>query len=339
MSTSLLFAFTNALLYAANPKSVWHYKRRHGRLPNVAHPQSYSERMLWRKLVDHNPLFVEFTDKLACKDYCQRLCPDLAVPKTLWVGNDADDIPASVLEGDVFVKANHGYNFNYSIRQGQVDRAELKRTTGRWLAAVHGRRQHQWAYSHVKPRLFVEESIGDATGDLIEINIRASNGRAILGSVIGHNKTPEQWSVYLDTAGNPMPAPGDADDSPPKQLPSNLSVMDPYRKALSFASALSAGVDYARFDFMWNGTHLYAGEITVYPSAGVHELANTRVRELILRGWDLRSAWFLRTRQRGPKRLYAAALAGQLSESPRSERAVADSATDAAGGLRRRPAP
>ena len=309
----LVFAFANVVLYTANPYPIWRYLRRHRRLPNVAHPRSYPERMLWRKIVDHNPLFVEFTDKLACKEYCKRICPDLAVPGTLWVGDDADEIPAEVLAGDVFVKTSHGYNFNYCVREGQVDRVDLKRTTDRWLHAVHGRKHHEWAYFHVKPRLFVEKSIGDAKGALIELNVRASNGHFVLGSIIGHNKTPEQWNVYLDAEGRPMPAPGDKDGAPIAQLPGEISVMAPYRSALKFASTLSVGVDYARFDFMWNGVDLFMGEITVYPSAGVPELVNSQVSGLVLSGWDLGASAFFRVRHKGFKRIYSAVLARQLA--------------------------
>jgi hypothetical protein len=107
-----MMALANAVLYTAHPRSVLRYRHRFGRLPNIANPRRYTERMLWRKIVDHDPQFVVFSDKLAAKDYCKRICPDLPIPNTLWIGDDADAIPDELLRGDVFVKANHGYDFN-----------------------------------------------------------------------------------------------------------------------------------------------------------------------------------------------------------------------------------
>jgi len=158
---SVLFAEANAALYAKSIRLVGRYWRKFGRLPNIAVPRRYSERMLWRKVVDHNPLFVCFSDKLAAKEYVRQRCPDLPIPRTLWIGGDADAIPEALLRGDVFVKASHGCNFNLRLRGGPCDRDDLRRRTRRWLRSCFGRKDGQWAYSGVTPRLFVEEAVGD----------------------------------------------------------------------------------------------------------------------------------------------------------------------------------
>lgn len=308
MLDRLIVAVGNAVLYTLHPKSVRRYRRHVGRLPDIAYPGRYSERMLWRKLVDHNPQFITFSDKLATKDYCRRICPDLPLPRTLWVGDDANAIPDELLSGDVFVKTNHGYNFNYGIRGGRVDRVKLKNTTDLWLDSVHGMETDQWAYSMIEPKLFVEEAIGNAAEDLLDFSIRASNGRAILGSVTGHNKTPNSWITYLDLEGNPTAGAKDEDGKPPTPLPEGMDIRRPYRLALQHTARLSGGVDYARFDFMWNGKDLYGGEITVYPSAGIHEIKNSSVHAALVDGWDLGCSHFLRTRHSGAVRIYADAL-------------------------------
>ncbi len=305
---SLVLATTEVLLHATHRRIVKQYVRRHGRRPRIADPGRYSERMLWRKLVNHDPQYVVFSDKLATKEYCRRICPDLAVPPTLWIGTDADAIPDEVLAGDVFVKANHGYAYNFEIRNGQVNRPELKGKTDRWLNSVHGRGDGQWAYSQVKPKLFVEQAIGAAAGDLLEFSVRASNGTPILGSVIGHNKMANAWMVYLDVAGNPTAGPKDVNGAPGARLPEEMAITEPYNRAVEFTKRLSVGVDYARFDFMWNGSDLYAGEITIYPAAGNTELANASVHAAIIAGWDLSASHFLTACHSGLKRVYANSL-------------------------------
>ena len=312
---AFIFAVTNAVLYAKNMELVRRYWRTIGRLPNIANPQRYSERMLWRKIIDHNPQFVLFSDKLATKDFLKDRCPDLPVPRTLWIGRDANAIPDELLRGDVFVKANHGCGFNYRIRGGQYDRGNLQKTTQRWLGSVYGRKSGQWAYSEVEPKLFVEESVGDAEASLIELNVRAGNGKAILSSVIGKCKTPDQWSVYLDPEGKPALGMGDAEGSPIVPLPKGLAVMEPYRRAVQFAQILSVGVDYARFDFLWNGAELFGGEITVYPAGGVSDPANPSANAVTMTGWDLMQSHFLKSQHKGWMRTYADALSRRLKQS------------------------
>ena len=311
LTDSFIFAATNAVFYAKNARLIRHYHWHIGRLPNIANPNSYAERMLWRKLADHNPLFVVFSDKLASKEFSRQRCPDLSIPRTLWVGDSADEIPEGLLRQDVFVKANHGCDFNYPIRAAQCDRADLRKTTDRWLHSVYGVRNQEWAYSQVTPKLFVEESVDDTEKNLTEFNIRASNGKPILGSVIGKCKTPAQWVVYFDPEGMPTRGMTDADDSPIKPLLRDLAVSEPYRQAVQFTKQLSIGVDYARFDFMWNGKDLFGGEITVYPAGGNAHSANAQVNACILEGWDISQSHFVKSQQRGWKRLYTGALKRQ----------------------------
>jgi hypothetical protein len=264
--------------------------------------------MLWRKMVDHNPMFVVFADKLATKEFISRVCPELPLAKTLWVGKSSDDIPDELLKGDVMVKANHGSNFNYRIRGGLVNRDELREKTRQWLAATYGQEGGEWAYSQVKPRLLVEEAIGDAEVNLIEIQIRASNGREFQGSITVKDKTPARHMYYLDVAGNPAPAYEAPEGAPFETSPLGRQIAGPYRKAIEYARRLSQQIDYARFDFMWNGQELYGGEITVYPAGGFNEANNSVTRKVMLEGWDLSCSHFLTARHTGWKEIYAGAL-------------------------------
>lgn len=310
-----IFAVTDAVLYAKNMGLVRRYRRAKGRLPNIANPQRYTERMLWRKTVDHNPQFVLFSDKLAAKDFLKARCPDLPIPRTLWIGCDTDAIPDELLRGDVFVKANHGCGFNHRIRGGQCDRGALRKKTRQWLGSVYGRKGGEWAYSKVEPKLFVEESVGDVEAGLIEFNVRAGNGKAIMGSVLGECKTPGQWVVYLDPEGAPTPGMSDPEGSPIVPLPKGLDVSEPYRRAVGFARKLSVGVDYARFDFLWNGAELFGGEITVYPAAGMIDPANSLANAITMTGWDLMQSHFMKSQHTGWMRIYADALSRRLKEN------------------------
>jgi hypothetical protein len=313
----LIFILTDAWLYARNWRLVKAYHRRLDRWPAIARPGRYSELMLWRKLLDHNPQFVIFSDKLETKVYSQARCPELLLARTLWEGTDANAIPAALLSGDVYVKTNHGCGFNIRCSGGQVDRAKLKMVTDEWMRSRYGILHGEWAYGEVKPRLFVEESIGDAEADMLEFQVRAGGGRFILGSVIGHAKSPCQWAVYLDGEGRPLKsAVTTVTGKLLTEVPVGLDILEPYKAACRYALRLSEGVDYARFDFLWDGGKLYGGEITVYPGAGIGEISDPQQSAQMLAGWRLERSWFLSTRQRWPVSVYANALRRRLSRWP-----------------------
>jgi hypothetical protein len=311
-SSSLTFAVANVHLYLQAARLVWRYFWRHGRLPNVANPGTFAERMLWRKVVDHNPQFVIFSDKLATKEFWREQCPDLPVPRVLWVGREACAIPDAILGGDVIVKANHGCAFNLRVRGGELDRRQLCRQARRWMKTEYGRKRGEWAYREVPRKLFVEEAVGDPAVDLYDIGIRACNGRFLLGSIMGRCNVPGHWAIYLDAEGNPVPGMDEPEGAPIPPLPAGLDIREPYRRAIEYARKASAGVDYARFDFLWNGRTLYGGEITCYPGAGSKNPANAWVNHVLMNGWDLKQSHFFKMPQRGWRGGYSEALLGRL---------------------------
>ncbi len=163
--------------------------------------------------------------------------------------------------------------------------------------------------------MFVEEAVGDVEAGMVEFNVRACNGRATLGSVLGLCKTPNQWAVFFDRNGVPTPGMITPEGDPIAMLPEGMDVMEPYLRSVKYAEQLTVGADYVRCDFMWNGKELFGGEITVYPAAGIHEIANSFARNITLNGWDLMQADFLKTRQKGWRRIYAGALKRHVRKS------------------------
>ncbi len=312
---AVLFAAWRAAALLRHPRLHWKYIRRMRRLPDVALPRAYSERMLWRKLFDRNPLFVTFADKLATKAWIAARCPDLAIPATLWQGTDPEAIPEALLRPGVVLKANHGSGFNLFLRDPVPPRAEIAATARRWLARDWGRHRGEWHYGEVPRTLFLEEAVG-GEGPLIDLQIRAGRGRVGLCSMALGVKTDAVTVRYLDADGIMVPE----DLSDYATVPPEVPTPAAFARAVAAARVLSAEVDFARFDFLARGDRLWAGEITVFPAAGYAEFVEPAL-SMVMGVWDPRDAWFLRELPSddgwlGPR--YAAALrrawaAGQLA--------------------------
>ncbi len=315
-----VFRTVNSLVYALRPNLIRRYRRWMGAWPNVAKPFNYTERMIWRKVFDRNPFFPVFADKLGAKEYIQNHCPNLPLAPVLWIGQSVDEIPEDLLMGDVFLKANHGCKFNYEIRNGCYNRSEMSKIASRWLSRTWGQRHGEWAYSAISPKLFLEGAIGDASKDLIEFHVRASNGRILMSSVIGHNKTSKRWWAHFDVNGSPMFGPYDKTDAPIPQLPHGIDITSPLEVAQNWASQLSEGVDFARYDFFWNGESVLGGEITVYPSAGSKRIANDYANCTIMSGWNLLDSHFFRATHKGLLLQYSKALEAYLRGNEPKER-------------------
>jgi hypothetical protein len=306
--TARLFRHVEAWARLAHPRLMfWALRSRRvfGPVPPLANPRTVNAKFTWRKLFDHDPRFRLVADKLAVKDFCAAIRPDLPAPEVLWVGTDPAAIPDSVLAGDVVVKTNHGWGGHVFIRDGVHDRARMERAIRASLARGWGRTAHEWAYFGLPRRVFVERMVPG--GPRLEEVKFYTYGRRI-----------EQIFRTLDRQGDAraqvrMPdgrgefALTDADTYVVKTrhdwpLPQNWDDM------VAAARDIGGQFDHMRVDFLSDGTRAWLGELTVYCQGGLNIEFGQDLSHGMARAWDLRRSWFLTTPQPGWKGEYAEAL-------------------------------
>ncbi|QKD04281.1 hypothetical protein EB235_24675 [Mesorhizobium loti R88b] len=302
----LVLSVARLWLMLRHPALIVRFVMKMGYLPNPAAPVRYHELLLWRKILDHNPLFVTLTDKLAAKAHIHDACPGIAVPRTLWSGRNPADIPPGLLAGDVVVKANHGCAMNMFVANGEPDRAAVVRKARHWLNKTYGRRDGEWAYWPIVPTVFVEERL-PLCGGTIATDIKVHICSGVISHVWVEDKHAER-SLLFDREGNPLP--GRDPDYPREDqaLPVNARLIDYVTQAISMAPGIAGDLDYVRIDFLVTDERLHAGEIVIYTAAGYGTWTNPAIAAEIERLWRLDQSAFLRRRHRGAMRLYADAL-------------------------------
>ncbi len=321
LSLALLRWGNRRLCRSQEPYLASRFRPGVGYQPDLALPRRYHEKMMWRKLFDHNPLFVTFCDKLACKEYVAARLPQVRVPETLWVGSTAADIPPHLLRQRVVFKCNHGCGYNFFWEPGLSDFQELDRLTRQWLVSDHGRGDLEWGYAEVAPRVIFAEPFIGSEGSVrpIDLGVRCADGKAILVHVITNNKTHEKQIGYFHPDGQRALQDMDFQGShwTTRALPSDFVLPSVFHQAIEASRDLSVGVDYSRYDFLTDGQTLFAGEITVYPAAGISkaDFKDGSLDDLINRNWDVRKSWFLTSPQRGRRRLYAHVLNSALQNA------------------------
>jgi TupA-like ATPgrasp len=188
--------FARVYFLVAHPGLTCQFVRRLKYLPNPGAPQRYHEKLLWRKIVDHNPIFPKLSDKLAAKRIVQMRCHEVAVAQVLWAGTDPQFLPADLVTGDVVVKTNHSFRTNIFVADGKPAYPEIVDQMVRWMAISHDRTCGEWGYRDVSRRIFVEEMLVLGGGGLptdIKVHAFAMAGSAMSGS-----------PTYLAAAREPM---------------------------------------------------------------------------------------------------------------------------------------
>lgn len=307
--SSWILAFVWGWCIVRHARLLLHFRRRIGRLPNPAIPRSVEEKFLWRKIFDHNPLFIAVTDKLKAKEYVRSVMPSLNQARLLWFGEDPTAIPDSLLCGNVAVKANNGSRQNLLVFNGCIDRNELEREVSEWLLAPYGQGKGEWAYRHARRGILVEELLlerGMPASSEYKFHIGCGRTSYVYTKV--DRGTPAEREVVLSREGVAFAI----DDIEGVPL-TDFNLTPNFPRLREIAEALAQPFDFVRCDLYDLEGSIYFSELTIYPSSGYGTVKNRKLNEQRNRDWDIRQSWFLSTPQKGWRRLYADALRARIS--------------------------
>ncbi|MGA9919802.1 MAG: ATP-grasp fold amidoligase family protein, partial [Candidatus Dormiibacterota bacterium] len=147
-------------------------------IPHFTHPVSFSEKINWRLLNDRREVIRTSCDKLVTKDKAKAL--GYAVPDTVWVGTDVRELGSLRLPTHWVLKPNHGSGLTYFGAGQVIDMAQLEADTAGWIEQARHAQRGEWAYSHAKQVLLVEEMLEDGGGPPPDYKFFVFDGKPVV---------------------------------------------------------------------------------------------------------------------------------------------------------------
>ena len=257
------------------------YRSRFGRFPNLSRPRTFTEKIQWRKLHQHDARFPVFADKVAVKAEVERLIGSRYITPTLWVGTDPAMIPFDDLTPPYVVKVNHASGWNSFVQvPSDLDRAALVRTVAEQLNGTFGSALREWAYARIPRRVLIERMIVMPDGRLPEdYKYFVYHGRVHFIQVDSDRFENHTRSFY-DRDWKPIPgrlhfpSPGE-----PVPRPASLAEM------IEVAEQIAAQFDFARVDLYATNEGVRFGEVTFYPGSGLEHFVPPSLDALFGAPW------------------------------------------------------
>lgn len=240
------------------------YIKKFGRVPDFSKPCTFSEKLCWIKLYDHNPLYTILADKIAVRNYVRERIGEQVLIPCYGVWDKAADISYSTLPDKFVLKCNHESGFVIICR----DKATFDFQFARYQLATHLRMNYyyihkEWHYRDIPPRIIAEKLLmDDNKEDPVNYKIHCFNGVPQFIYVVKNKQGRAAYGFY-SPAWNFLPF--NIDNVPtemfsrPKQLENMLNI----------AVSLSRGLTYCRVDLYALQDCVYFGEITLIPGAGM----------------------------------------------------------------------
>ncbi len=244
------------------------YKRKYGKKMNIKDPISFSEKINWLKIYNHNPLLTYVADKATFKKYVsKKLGDDNYTFKTFGIYKNVEEIDLSALPPSFVIKATHDSGSIMIVKDKKYfDKEYAVKWFNQKLSKNYYFRNREWSYKNVIPQLIVEEYISELSDiNSVEYKFFTSFGDTKFLSVqSGKIHTDEEMSNFFDSEFNPI------DVSVSHEKRNNRVFKQPtqFGEMKKIAKLVSSDFPFARVDFCIIGGGLYLTEITFYPHAG-----------------------------------------------------------------------
>lgn len=240
-----------------------------GREPDLDHPVTLNEKILWLNLRHRDPRWIGCSDKVAVRDFVRERVGERYLVPLLGVYDDANDIDLDTLPDSFVIKAAHGSGWNLIVRNKQdLDWRQAKGALQDWLARSYYSHKREWQYRDVPHRLVIEELLIDENGEVpddYKVWCLRNGAEETLFLQVDMDRFTRHTRNYYDLDWNRLPfekvdAPNNPTDKP---RPEGLDEM------ISVARTLSEGFCLVRVDFYCLPDRIYFGEMTFTPDAGM----------------------------------------------------------------------
>ncbi len=233
--------------------------------PNLKNPKSLNEKLLWLALHYKNPLISKLTDKYEVKKYLAENIGEEYVIPSIGCYTDPNDIPWNELPNKFVIKSTTGWSskqVKIILNKQYENENVIKGICSEWLYPWNTYRYANMCITDqkVKPRILIEELLGDGKQPPIDYKIYGSYGEnKMMLIVTGRGEkqantfvNPKTWEIYKAVRYN-------------KKMDRNINKPKNLDKMLEIASKISNDFPFVRIDFYEVNNKVYVGEIQFDP--------------------------------------------------------------------------
>lgn len=230
---------------------------------DLDHPRTFSEKLQWIKLYDHNELYTRIVDKYAVKEYIASLIGEEYIIPTIGVWNSFDEIDFNVLPDAFVLKCTHDSGGLVICKdKSKLDIKKARKKIVKSLKRNFYLLGREWPYKDVKPQIIAEPYISDSNGELNDYKFFCFNGQPKMLFIASDRGIDTRFD-FFDMDFNHLPF----EQGHPNSAKS-LKKPDGFDQMKELSMKLSKGFPEVRVDFYNVDGKIYFGELTLFHFSG-----------------------------------------------------------------------
>lgn len=254
-----------------------------GKKLNLMSPKGFNEKLSWRKLYDHNPLYSKMVDKYEAKKIAAKLIGDKYIVPCYGVWNSFDEIDFNKLPNQFILKATHDSSGIVICNdKGTFNKNNAKEIIDKSLRTDYYLQGFEWPYKNVTRRVLADKLLIDGNRkELQDYKWWCFNGEPKVMYITNKGALQQCEENFYDMEFKPL----DIEHGFPRTVP-EYEKPQQFEKMKELAGILSQGIPFVRIDFFVVEDKIFFGEFTFFDHAGLRPFEDN--------GWDEKlGSWIL----------------------------------------------
>lgn len=248
-----------------------YYFKTFKKIPNLRKPKLFNEKVLYRKYVKGDRMrYANLSDKLLVREYITcTIGEGYLIPLIHQSDDPMTLLKLSSLKNTV-IKPNHGSGMVEIVLEepDALHKQRLIKCCHEWLNKDFSHHAREIHYRYIKPQILVEQYVGDGMFAAVDYKFHMfnkKNGHFEYVLQVIYNRECSSglsMSFYVNNLKNSFYKIRDTGF----EIGGEREMLE---RALALSQQLAAEFDYVRVDWYIHDGHLYFGELTFTPGAGM----------------------------------------------------------------------
>ena len=241
------------------------YYLSHKRKLDLKNPQTFTEKLQWIKLYDHNPYYTKLVDKYESKKIVDGILGEGYEFPLLGVYDRFDDIDFNTLPNQFVIKCTHNCGVVICKDKNKLDIKKARKSINKTMRNNYFYYSREWPYKNVPRKVIVEQYMEDESyEELKDYKFFCFNGEPKLLYVASGRGKDDTRFDFFDTNFNHLDIiNGHPNADSPIKKPENFD------KMVLIATKLSQGLKEVRIDLYNINGRIYVGEFTFFHMGGI----------------------------------------------------------------------